>query len=157
MFTLICLGAAALLIAAGIWMLRTGRRGQQAAVEFVRTGVRTRATVVELRTRTIHQGDAGVSSNRPYVHPVVEFRTPDGRTVRAESMTGSTSTPARVGESIDVVHDRDRPERVALASGLGAPGTTGAFQVAVGSVMCLIGTVAVGFWALIKLVLRVPV
>lgn len=156
MFTLIALLASAAAVAAGSYVISTGRRGRAGHQEFVRSGVQTRARVLELRSREwLHHGHT--VADQQVWHPYVEFALPDGTPIRAESMTGARPAPARVGDLVPVVYDPTSPERVMVVQGLARPGLAGGMTVVVGFGMVGVGLAVFGFWALLKLVLKVPI
>lgn len=156
MFTLIALLAAALAVAVGVFVIVQGRRGRDSAQDFVRTGIHTQARVLELRD---HEWDLGrrdsVTDQRAWF-PYVEFNLPDGQSMRAESMTGARPAPAQVDELVSVVCDPGSPERLMVMQGLAKPGLAGRFSVVLGCFMVGFGIAVLGFWALLKLVLKVP-
>lgn len=98
----------ALVVLAGLLFLR-GVRQRRVAVGFLDRGVAATAEVVEVEAKDVAL--AGEPDTRYY--PRVRFAV-DGREVEAESMTDSALPPPHVGDTVDVVYDPERPERVDL-------------------------------------------
>ena len=96
-------------VVAAAFFLR-GLRQRRLAVGFLDRAVATTAEVLEVNAKDIALG--GEPDTRYY--PRVRFAAADGRTVEAESMTDSALPPPHVGETVDVLYDPDRPERVDL-------------------------------------------
>jgi hypothetical protein len=74
---------------------------------FVAGAERATGTVIDLSRETDSEGT--VTFN-----PVVRFTTADGRTVQFVSSSGSSS-PAEVGDSVDVLYDPDDPRDAQLS------------------------------------------
>ncbi|MDT0201957.1 DUF3592 domain-containing protein [Nocardioides sp. AE5] len=157
MFTLVCLVAAAGCFGCGGWFVFRGRRGRAAADDFLRHGIVIPARVVEMRSRFVEPSFHRETSTRLSYFPVVEFALGDGRIVQAESMSGATPAPAKVGETVDVVFHRDDPTRVSLLTSMARPGAVSWAHQVLGVVICCFGGVVIAFWALLKLVLGVPI
>jgi len=148
------LAAAAVCIGFGTWTIVRGRQGRQAGQVFKVTARTARAEVTELRLKYGYSGNVDGGSGAFF--PVVRFTLPDGRVVEAETMTGAHPAPARVGKTVQVRYDPDNPHRVSLAKGMAQPGNVGTFQVGMGCAIIAVGALVLGFWALIVLVLEIP-
>jgi hypothetical protein len=98
-----------LFVVAAVLFLR-GLRQRRIAVGFLDRAVATSAEVVQVEAKDVAFG--GEPDTRYY--PRVRFALADGRTVEAESMTDSAIPPPHVGETVDVLYDPERPERVDL-------------------------------------------
>lgn len=147
--------AAMIAIAAGIWIASRGRGVISDDEKFVRSAQQTDAEVLEVRTRypdPVHRDH----DDWWYV-PVVRFALPDGRVVEAETMTGSRPAPATEGQQVRVRYDPADPTRVSLAQGLAQKSNLGGLQMALGIGISVLGLMMLGFWALIVLVLKIPV
>ena len=145
------------IVVAGIGAIVYGRRRSSAARRVRQTWTRSRGRVVAMQSHQrvgwTHDGD----TSQPWYHPVMEYTLPDGRTIRAESVTGAKPAPAAVGDEIPLYYNPAAPDRMMVEAGLARPGATGTGFVAIGVAMVVIGLLAVGMWALIVLVLKIPV
>ena len=143
-------------VALGVFAIVLGRRKSAAAAHARATWTATTGRVVELQPRDSRRGRRDPTS-RPWLHPVVDFALPDGREVRVESLTGGIPAPAKVGEAVPVIYDPADPERMMVDQGMARPGTTGTGFVVLGVLMTVVGLMIAGMWALIVLVLKIPV
>lgn len=92
---------------------------------------------------------AQTSGGGPSYHPVVEFRTSDGETVRGTSSFGSNPRPGRVGDSAVVYYDPQDPRRVLVDTGR-SRAMTGCGQTvlaAVGVILLIAGVLALVYSA----------
>ena len=96
------------LVAAGCFL--RGLRQRRIAAGFLDRAVPTTAEVVQVEAKDVSFG--GEPDTRYY--PRVRYVAADGRTVEAESMTDSALPPPHVGQTVDVLYDPERPERVDL-------------------------------------------
>lgn len=143
------------ILAGGIWVIVLGRRGQAGGRTVRQEWVRTSGVIESLREhypQSVHHQ----TSDQPWYSPVVRFQLPDGRQVQAESQTGSRPAPGRVGEAIPLYYDPKDPRKVQVDAGLATPGRAGNWFVVLGWLMIAISLVFLGFMALLKLVLKVP-
>lgn len=142
-------------IVAGLWFVSQGRKRMRRYAEFKANSAQTTAVVTDLRFRRTRRG---VDDEREaYWVPVVRFELPDGRTMEAESMVGSTPTPFDAGDEVPVSYDPADPSRVSVTEGLAQPSTLGGLHVALGIFMALFGVGFVGLWFLVKVVFGLPV
>lgn len=74
-----------------------------------RTGERVPGTVVGLRWRSSSGPDGGRAC-----HPVLAFRTLDGRDIQAETRVGSSRVIAHPGEQVPVIYDPRNPARAEI-------------------------------------------
>lgn len=142
--------------AIGVGAMVYGRRRSGAARRIRRSWTRSHGRVVAMQT---HQraGWTQNDDNQPWYHPVVEYTLPDGSPIRAESATGAKPAPAKVGDDIALYYDPAAPEEMMVDAGLASPGMTGTGFVVIGVGMVVVGALAVGMWALIVLVFKIPV
>lgn len=157
MFTLIALLVGAVAISMGVFVIVKGQRNRSSAQQFIRQGVFTQALVLELRSREWDMPRAGGISDKRVWFPFVQFELPDGRIQKGESLTGGKPAPAKVGDLAPIVYDPQSPDRLMVTRGMAQQGLVGTFYVALGCGFIGIGLLAFAFWALIKLVLKVPV
>lgn len=157
MFTLIALLAVTVTISLGVFTIVKGRRNRSSAQQFVREGVSTQALVLELRSREWDMPRVGDISDKRVWFPFVQFELPDGRIQKGESLTGGKPSPAKVGDLTPIVYDPQHPDRLMVTRGMAQPGLVGTFYVALGCGFIGFGLLAFAFWALIKLVLKVPI
>lgn len=115
----------ALFMAIGIGMSRSDNR-------FRATAARAAGTVTDLRARS-----AGSQSSGLIWVPVVKFDTADGRTVEAETNSGTNLKRHKPGQAIEVMYDPDNPTNVRVPGG-GAGFLHGAF-IALGGIFTAIG------------------
>ena len=99
---LVSLLAVGLLIGAVVVYARQGR---QAADR-----VSVQGTVTGLERRVINPGSGGVYC------PVVEFKTPDGQTIRFESAFGTLPASHKVGQSVTVLYNPANPQEAEVSS-----------------------------------------
>lgn len=156
-FTTIWLLVCTAIAAGGIYFIVRGRRGGSADARAVREWAHTSGRVLELRTQ--HQRPTNIGTGPPghWYMPVVEFALPDGRVVRAESLTGGRPAPAKVGEMVPLFYDPADPRRIMVNKGLARPGTANTMLTVVGAVALAISLMGVGLWILLVPVLGVPV
>jgi hypothetical protein len=162
-FTQVMLLAALVSVAAGVVFIAHGRRLSAARRAFLRTAVRTQAQVIDLIERT-RQGERvpdmalRAGADESLCFPLVRFTLPNGETVTAETLWGARPAPARRGQTVQIDYDPANPQRVSLATGVLATGSGAvAVYMALGIGLILSGVGALAFWALIKIVLKVPV
>jgi regulator of protease activity HflC (stomatin/prohibitin superfamily) len=99
-------------IAAGVFLARSSLR-------MSRTGERTTAEVVG----RVWRGRGGADGGGGY-HPVVRFRTADGRVVQTHTRVGGLASRARIGTRVKVIYNPRVPEDAVIDSPL-ARGTIG--------------------------------
>jgi hypothetical protein len=87
----------------GIWFLRRTRR-------FERVAWRAPGVVTEVRWHWREE------FSERYAYPVVRFPLPDGRVVHTESDVGSSPSPVRAGDRVDVLYDPADPTRARVSS-----------------------------------------
>lgn len=123
----ICLGV-------GAGFLYNARRLRRDRVRFLRTAVRTRATVTAVRT-------VGVGRNAVAI-PVFEFATA-GRTLqRAESVQPSGFTGAAVGQTVAILYDPAQPSRADIDTFRAIWGLA-LLRAAFGTLFALVGLTAI--------------
>lgn len=144
-------------IAVGVWFALFGRGVARADAAFRRRAHVVEAEVLELRTYYGEDAEIEDASGTWRHHPVVRFPLPDGRVVEAETMTGSSLAPAHAGERLQVRYDPSDPTHVDIVGGPAQRSMISGIHMALGVVLALTGCGALGFWALIVLVLDVPV
>ncbi len=154
--TTVMLLVAAVLAGLGVFFLRSGGRHTASGEEFLQTGVRTQGRVVEVRER-LHPSPTRDTSTSMLFHPVVEFALSDGRTVRAETLVGARPAPARVGQTVAIVHAAADPTRVMLADGMARPGAIGGYHRVVGSLLLAGSGLTLLLLVVARFVLRLPV
>ncbi|NDZ83131.1 DUF3592 domain-containing protein [Streptomyces sp. SID10853] len=94
-----------------------------------RRGARACGTVVRLARSS---GEGGTS-----YHPVVQYRTGNGRTMEVRSSLGRSRTSLRPGTPVTVLYDPAKPQRMAI-DGYSGGGSMVAFCV-FGAVIFVIG------------------
>ncbi|OGF05363.1 MAG: hypothetical protein A2273_04435 [Candidatus Edwardsbacteria bacterium RifOxyA12_full_54_48] len=77
-----------------------------------RTGLIAQGRVVAM-----HQGEVvdDEESPRPSYYPMVEFRTPDGRSFQFKGSTGSSSPEFTIGAEVEVRYNPQKPQQAQLA------------------------------------------
>jgi hypothetical protein len=158
-FSWLSLAATLGCLAAGVLLIRRGRRVTSGHQAFLRRAVHTTATVVDVVERAgANQPNVirGSEDYLPIYHPVVDFRLPDGRQVTAETLWGARPAPARRGQTVKIAYDPSDPERVTLTSGMATGGCAGTLFVLLGVFFILFGLLWAGLWALLKLALDAP-
>jgi hypothetical protein len=109
---LVSLIAVGLLIGAAVVYVRQGRKSAER--------VSAQGIVVGLQRRVTKPGSAGVHC------PVVEFRLPDGQTIRFESAFGTMPASHKVGQNVTVLYNPANPQDAEVSSALSRylfPGT----------------------------------
>jgi hypothetical protein len=106
--SILLLGAGLLLAVVAVVLFLRGLRQQRIAAGFLDRAVATTAEVVGIEAKDVALG--GEPDTRYF--PRVRFGLEGGRTVEAESLTDSALPPPRVGDTIEVLYDPQRPERV---------------------------------------------
>ena len=86
-------------------------------------------TVVDLASRIGRSGHL--------YHPVVEFRTPDGETVKFESEFGSMPASQKVGNTVSVRYNPANPSDAGVDSGLTKWTTLGIAGLLAAIILCL--------------------
>ena len=145
-----------IVLAAAALMFYQGRKMSRFYREFDRIAARAEGMVVEInwlsseaerRTHQIHRGTA---------FPVVEFSLPSGQIIRAQTHTGRSPAPAKVGEQVTVLYDPNQPEHFELLHNSGRNMMAPLYYVlAIGFVVfaCLVIVV----WFLLKVVMGIPI
>ena len=148
--------ASIILLAAAALMFYQGRKMSRFYREFDRIAVRAEGVVVEInwlsseaerRSHHIHRGTA---------YPVVEFSLPSGQIIRAQTHTGRSPAPAKVGEQVTVLYDPNQPEYLELLKNSGRDMMAPLYYVlAIGFVgfACF----AIVLWFLLKVVMGIPI
>lgn len=146
----------AILLVGAALMFYQGRKMSLFYREFDRIAERAEGVVVEInwlsseaerRSHEIHRGTA---------YPVVEFSLPNGQIIRAQTHTGRSPAPAKVGQHVTVLYDPNRPEHLELLKNSGrAMMAPLYYMLAVGFVgfACLV----IVFWFLLKVVMGIPI
>ena len=154
MFWMWCISI--IVLAAAALMFYQGRKMSRFYREFDRIAARAEGMVVEInwlsseaerRTHQIHRGTA---------FPVVEFSLPSGQIIRAQTHTGRSPAPAKVGEQVTVLYDPNQPEHIELLHNSGRNMMAPLYYVlAIGFVVfaCLVIVV----WFLLKVVMGIPI
>ena len=144
------------LLAGAALMFHQGRKMSRFYREFDRIAVRAKGVVVEInwlsseaerRSHHIHRGTA---------YPVVEFSLPSGQIIRAQTHTGRSPAPAKVGQLVTVLYDPNRPEHLELLKNSGRDMMAPLYyMLAIGfvSFACLV----IVFWFLLKVVMGIPI
>ena len=144
------------LLAGAALMFHQGRKMSRFYREFDRIAERAEGVVVEInwlstdaerRSHEIHRGTA---------YPVVEFSLPNGQIIRAQSHTGRSPAPAKVGQLVTVLYDPNRPEHLELLKNSGRDMMAPLYyMLAIGfvSFACLV----IVFWFLLKVVMGIPI
>jgi hypothetical protein len=102
-----------------------------------RTGVRVSGTVVDLRWKISSSGESRVR----VAHPVLSFRTLDGREIRAETGVGSSRVIAWPGEQVPVIYDPRNPAKAEINTRAGRPWWLLVLCVAAGAALIGYGVV----------------
>jgi hypothetical protein len=120
-------GIGALVVLAGIAVLRSGRA-------FDRRAVAAPGEVTDVRWRWT--GPA--TDKSPIGYPIVRFTLPDGRVVETEARSTTTFDVAEEGRSVSVLYDPDDPAQARVA---GRAGTTpvAAAALVIGGMCLLLG------------------
>lgn len=156
MFTVGLFAVVAVLVAAGVWVLRHGRMVSSAVAAFDRTALAAPGRVVDVETEeAVHlRSETGVPQDVYF--PVVEYVLPEGRMLRSRTMNGSRPAPAKVGDDVTVLYDPDDPTRVELG-GRRMRHWYGTIYSVLAFGFFAMALLAVGVWVLLKVVLDVPV
>lgn len=99
-------------LGAGLLALVRARALSRSRTAFLAVAVAADARVVDLDWQATGQL-LETGTNRAF--PVVEFRLPQGGTVRARTRTGAFPAPAAAGEVVRVLYDPRDPDQVDLA------------------------------------------
>lgn len=149
--TVLLLGTAVLLLLAALALLLRGRAVRRTAVGFRDRAVPVTATVVGLEAKDLSLG--GTPDTRYF--PRVSF-VPAGTAdvVEAQTLTDVPAPPPRVGDTVDVAYDPERPERVdVLATESRAEGAGRTwFVLGYGLLLLSLGVAAA--WLVLVLVVR---
>lgn len=137
----------------GMFFVVSGRRRSRAWKCFVGSAQVTQAEVLELRLHVSQHAD-GASGY--WYSPLVRFHLLDGRVVEAETMTGSSPAPARVGEVVMVRFDPADPTRVNLADGPAQGSSIGCAHTALGAGFVVLGLLVLLLWVFLELVIELP-
>ena len=98
----------AIFAAVGAVFLVIGVVRLRSQIAFRRRAVRCQGVVTEYRERWSH--GAGDSSGQTLYHPVLQFRTADGREVLTESRIGTSWRSVRPGDQVTVTYDPREPQ-----------------------------------------------
>ena len=137
-------------------MFYQGRKMSLFYREFDRIAERAEGVVVEInwlsseaerRSHEIHRGTA---------YPVVEFSLPNGQIIRAQTHTGRSPAPAKVGQHVTVLYDPNQPKHVELLKNSGRDMMAPMYYVLAGF-FALAAVMVVLMWFLLKVVMRVPI
>lgn len=134
----------------GYWLWRS-RRGARRYRLFVRNSLVTTGEIISLRESTNHR------ANNTHWFPTVRFDAPGNLLVTAEANTGASPAPGKPGDRVRVRFDREDPDNFHLADSLAQPSSVHALGGCLGVALVLFGLAAAGLWALIVLVLEIPV
>ena len=151
-FVLVLASGVLAMLAGGFFLWR-GRLARRADAGFLGRSVATTAEVTDLHLIDNNSWDG---ERETAWYPVVRFALPDGRVVEAQTVYGADPAPTRPGRTEPVRYDPRDPTRVMLARGATQAGTLGWLFTGLGVAGILVGLAAVGFWALLVLVLEVP-
>ncbi|MDQ7797433.1 MAG: DUF3592 domain-containing protein [Candidatus Edwardsbacteria bacterium] len=77
-----------------------------------RTGLIAQGRVVAMQQGEVADDE---ESPRPSYYPMVEFRTPDGRSFQFKGSTGSSSPEFAIGAEVDVRYNPQKPQQAQLA------------------------------------------
>ncbi|GAA4713154.1 DUF3592 domain-containing protein [Nocardioides conyzicola] len=147
--TVLLLGSAVLILLIGAGLLLKGRAVRRTAERFRSRAVAATATVVSLEAKDL---SFGAEPDTRYF-PVVSF-VPDGATeaVEAQTLTDVPSPPPRVGDSIEVAYDPERPDHVDVAVTEGTAEGAGRTYAVLGSLVLLLALGVAAAWLVLLLV-----
>lgn len=138
-------------VALGTFFFIRSRRAAARHRAFERRSLVTTGEIISLRATR------GRRNGNYYWMPTVRFDAPDNVLVTAEASTGSNPAPGKPGDRVRVRFDRENPEKFHLADSFAQPSTINTMHGCLGVGFVLFGLVAFGLWALIVLVLEIPV
>lgn len=130
------------LLIVGGYVILYARLGDSFRVRALRTWNRSRGRVVELRT--YGRRPRGGRTPRRWQMPVVEFPLTDGRSFRAESLTGGRPAPVKVGDVVPVLYRPGKPSRMMVITGMVRPGTAPPIVTGLGAALLVIGLIGMG-------------
>jgi hypothetical protein len=107
-----------LLFVVGLIFVVSGGYGIHQYRRLNRIGERVFGTVVGLRWRSSAGPDGG---SVRVCHPVLAFRTLDGRDIQAETGAGSSRVIAQPGEQVPVIYDPRNPAKAEINTRAGRP------------------------------------
>jgi len=147
--TLLLLGSAVLLLLVAAGLFLKGRSVRRTAESFRGRAVTTQATVVALEAKDL---SLGAEPDTRYF-PRVAF-TPAGATeaVEAQTLTDVPSPPPRVGDTVAVAYDPERPDRVDVAATAGAAEGAGRTWFVLGSLVAVLALGVAAAWLVLVLV-----
>jgi hypothetical protein len=99
-----------LLVFVGLVLAAAGGYGARRNRRLTRTGQRVPGTVVSLAWKQSIGSEAGGQ----VCHPVLAFRTLDGREVQTATGVGSSRVIAQPGEQVRVIYDPRNPSRAEI-------------------------------------------
>jgi len=99
-----------LLVFVGLVLAAAGGYGARRGRRLTRTGERVPGTVVSLAWKQSLGSEAGGQ----VCHPVLAFRTLDGREIQTATGVGSSRVIARPGEQVRVIYDPRNPSRAEI-------------------------------------------
>ncbi|TIC84285.1 DUF3592 domain-containing protein [Nocardioides sp. GY 10127] len=134
-----------LLLAAAGWLALRGGRQRAEAREFDTRAVEVEGEVLETRAKDV----AVAGEPRTIYFHLVSWALPDGRTVRAETMTGIEPPVPRVGDTVTLRYDRSHTDRVVLARADHVTGA-GATSFALARVLLGVGLAVPVAWVLVS-------
>lgn len=147
--TALLLGTAVLLLLVALGLLLKGRAVRRTAASFRSRAVSVTATVVGLAAKDLSLG--GEPDTRYF--PRVSF-VPDGAAgpVEAQTLTDVPAPPPRVGETLAVSYDPERPERVDVAATQGQAEGAGRTWLLLGYGVLLLALGVAAAWLVLVLV-----
>lgn len=121
-------------VAFGVLFAVLGVRNQRSNLRFTRSASQASAQVTDLRMRSIGpRSDSSIA-----YFPVVRFDLPDGRTVEAETSTGTSWSRPKPGTPVEVLYDPQNPADVRIAGKVGGALMNG-FMIVFGVIFALFG------------------
>jgi hypothetical protein len=99
-----------LLVFVGLVLAAGGGYGARQGRRLTRTGQRVPGTVVSLAWKH----SSGSEGGSQVCHPVLAFRTLDGRVIQTATGVGSSRVIAQPGEEVPVIYDPRNPSRAEI-------------------------------------------
>ena len=99
-----------LLVFVGLVLAAGGGYGARQGRRLTRTGQRVPGTVVSLAWKH----SSGSEGGSQVCHPVLAFRTLDGREIQTATGVGSSRVIAQPGEEVPVIYDPRNPSRAEI-------------------------------------------
>lgn len=147
--TLLLLGSALLILVVAAGLLLKGRAVRRSAQRFRSRAVTVTATVVEIEAKDLALGSAPDTRYFPRVTFV-----PAGAVepVEARTLTDVPAPPPRVGETIEVAYDPERPDHVDVAATQDAAEGAGRSWFVLSALVAALAVAVAVAWLVVELI-----